>query len=116
MEIFDEFHKTSLDYKGILNISKDYEIENDYRFAVRYQYLALIMLMSDKNIVHITDSMTGGQFLKEIKNNNIKYYEQVNKTINMFYYLWFGNKDIEPDLYMDYKTGYDHMIKEAENE
>lgn len=112
-DIFDELKQTTMGFEEIRALSDEFENKKDLRQAVRYQYLALLLIISDKNIIAIPDSMTGGQFLKEIKKNAPDYYEGVNSTVNMFYLLWFGNKSVPWEAYTSYKAIYAQTLKEV---
>ncbi|MBE6013115.1 MAG: hypothetical protein E7234_11230 [Lachnospiraceae bacterium] len=112
-DIFDELKQTTMGFEEITALADQYENNKDFRQAVRYQYLALLLIISDKNIIYIPDSMTGGQFLKEVKKNVPEYYEGVNNTVNMFYLLWFGNKSVTWENYVNYKAVYTQTIKEV---
>lgn len=114
-EIFDEFRQNKFTYEDLLKLSREAEEQDNYRMAVRFHYLTLILTMTDKNIVTVTDSMTGGQFLREVNKNAPRFAKGVNDTINMFYFLWFGNKTVESTFYNNYKSSYHKLIEEVLN-
>jgi len=80
---------------------------------VRYRYLGMIMLFSSKEIVRVTESMTGGQFELEATRNMPSAQSGVRNTINMYYNLFFGHKSVSEADYESHLIAYDAVMKEA---
>ena len=111
--IFEEFIKNRLSFDEIMALAKNYDAENNLKEAVRYRYLGMIMLFSAKEIVNVTESMTGGQFELEATRSMPSVQSGVRNTINMYYNLFFGHKSVSTLDYERYLTIYDAVMKEA---
>jgi len=111
--IFEEFMKNRLSFDEIMTRAKNYDAENNLKEAVRYRYLGMIMLFNAKEIVKVTESMTGGQFELEAVRNMLSVQNGVRNTINMYYNLFFGHKSVSAADYEAYLAVYDAVMKEA---
>ena len=112
--IFDEFRKNKLSLKELLELAEKCDKENDFKEASRYRYLALITLFSKKEIVTVTDAMTGNQFEREVAKNMPALQHGVRATINMYYNLFFGHKSVDAAAYEIYLAAYLEVMKEAD--
>ena len=111
--IFEEFMKNSLSFDEVMARAKSYDEENNPKEAVRYRYLGMIMLFSAKEIVNVTESMTGGQFELEAARNMPSVRIGVRNTINMYYNLFFGHKLVSDVDYEAHLSAYNAVMKEA---
>jgi len=111
--IFEEFIKNKLSFDEIMARAKSYDEENNLKEASRYRYLGMIMLFSAKEIVNVTESMTGGQFELEAMRNMPSVQSGVRNTINMYYNLFFGHKSVSLEDYAAHLRAYDAVMKEA---
>jgi len=114
-EIFEDFRKNRLSFDEIMALAKKHDQENNLIEAARYRYIGLIMIFSAKEIVNVSDSMTGGQFEREVVKNMPSAQVGVRNTINMYYSLFFGHKSVSPEAYEAHLRAYDAVIEEARN-
>jgi hypothetical protein len=70
---------------------------NNYRLAVRYQYLKSLHLLSQKNIVSLAVDKTNYQYVTEINNQNIK--NAFASILLNYEYVWYGQFNIEVITY-----------------
>jgi len=111
--IFEEFMNSRLSFDEVMARAKSYDAENNQKEAVRYRYLGMIMLFSSKEIVNVTESMTGGQFELEATRNMPSVQSGVRNTINIYYHLFFGHKSVGETDYESHLAAYDAVMKEA---
>ena len=112
--IFEDFRNNKLSLKELFELAVKYDGENNLKEAARYRYIALIMLFSQKEIVTVTDAMTGSQFEREVVKNAPALQAGVRETINMYYNLFFGHKSVDAEAYESYLAAYQEVIKEAD--
>jgi len=112
-EIFEDYRANRLSYDEVMALVAKHDAEENFKEAVRYRYIGLIMLFNAKEIVKVTDSMTGGQFEREAARNISSAQNGVRETVNMYYYLFFGHKAVSPTDYAKYLQAYNAVIKEA---
>ncbi|NAS12039.1 DUF4129 domain-containing protein [Poritiphilus flavus] len=73
--------------------------ERNYRLAIRYYYLFLLQLMSEKDMIKWELQKTNDDYLHEIQKPEI---QAPFRTITRLYdYIWYGSFDIEET---EYKT------------
>jgi len=82
-EIFDDFRSNILSFDEIMSLAIKHDDDANFKEAVRYRYIGLIMLFNSKEIVSVTDSMTGAQFERQVAKNTPLLQEGVKNTINM---------------------------------
>ena len=111
--IFEEFAKNRLSFDEIMGLAKDYDAQNNLKEAVRYRYLGMIMVFNAKEIVRVTEAMTGGHFELEAARNMPSVQSGVRNTINMYYNLFFGHKSVSAIDYEAHLAAYDAVMKEA---
>ncbi|MDO5655622.1 MAG: DUF4129 domain-containing protein [Flavobacteriaceae bacterium] len=80
------------------------ELQKDYRFAVRYNYLALLKSLSDKKLIEWDPEKTNRDYLTEISNIELK--KEFASLTYIFDYVWYGEFDIEQPVYEKFKTQF----------
>ena len=115
VDIFDEYRKNRLSFDEVLARATYFDKEGNYKEAVRHRYIALIMLFSSKDIVRVTDSMTGAAFEREVKRNmsdNTACMNGVRNLISTYYTIFFGHKTMTAEAYEQHVAAYNGLLKE----
>ena len=112
-EIFDDYRSNKLSYEELMELAVKNDEEGNLRQSVRYRYIGLIMLFASKEIVHVTDSMTGTQFIREASINAPNFAQTIGQTVNIYYALYFGHKTVSEEIYKSHVEAYNLMSKEA---
>jgi len=113
--IFEDYRNNRLSFDEIMAQAEKNDKEANFKEAVRYRYLGLIMLFNSKEIVRVTDSMTGVQFEREAVKNMPASQKGVRELINMYYSLFFGHKSVGDDAYKNHIKLYNALIKGAQS-
>ena len=71
--------------------------DKNYKLAVRYQYLELLKILSEANIIRWETYKTNYEYLLEIKDAKIR--SQYQKASLIFDYIWYGNFEIDETDY-----------------
>ncbi len=74
-----------------------YERAEDYRMAVRYQFLLTLKILTDKGKINWHIEKTNSDYLKEFTDANDK--KQFEKTVYIFDYVWYGEFPINKEKY-----------------
>jgi len=77
---------------------------NNYRHAVRYQYLRSLHYLAGKNLVELAPDKTNFQYVREIKNRDMQN-EFASLTLN-YEYVWYGEFSIESEVYQKIEKGF----------
>ena len=85
---------------------------NDYRLAIRYYYLYILQLMTDKEIISWELQKTNYDYLSEID----KELKPPFSTITRWYdYIWYGNFDIDETKYLRAEKDFEFLQKTLKN-
>lgn len=77
---------------------------DNFRLAVRYQYLRSLHKLADKDIIELSPDKTNYQYVREIKDPGLQNdFSAV--TLN-YEYVWYGEFEIENDIYQRMEPGF----------
>ena len=83
--------------------------KNNYRHAVRYQYLRTLHKLAAKTFVELAPDKTNFQYVSEIKNRE---HQNDFAALTLHYeYVWYGEFAIEKDIYHKIETGFINLNK-----
>jgi hypothetical protein len=72
--------------------------EQNYRLAIRYQYVLLLQQLSNKEIIVWEQQKTNEDYIKEVQHKNI---QTAFEEITRFYdFVWYGNFEIGYEEYL----------------
>lgn len=81
---------------------------NDYRLAIRLQFLQALKVLSDKNLIHWQPGKTNHDYVNELQKAELKAgFQELNFY---FEYAWYGNFIIAPELFGKVKTLFNNWI------
>ncbi len=82
-------------------ISK-FERQQNYRYAVRYQFLNVLKKLSDKKLIEWLPEKTNRDYISELINSTQK--EEFRELSRIFDYVWYGEFDINENNYKHFKN------------
>lgn len=94
------------------HLISQYENQNDYRYAVRYQFLKTLKLFNDKKYLTWDPDKTNLDYIHELKNFPRK--KEFARLTLIFDHVWYGDFQINAELYAKYKTEFNDLIKHHE--
>lgn len=77
---------------------------NDYRLAVRYQYLKTLYRLAQKAFIVMAVDKTNYQYVREISNAQLRN-EFASLTLS-YEYVWYGEFAIEENIYQKIAAGF----------
>lgn len=83
--------------------------DNNYRLATRYLYLKSLKALSTKDIIEWHFDKTNNDYLKEIKDNQIKLL--FSRASYIYDYVWYGEFTIDENSYNKNKDDFNQLIK-----
>lgn len=111
-----EINKSAVGLSEEENIIKNENIDdliqqalanNDYRLAVRYYYLQILKLLSEKEIIAWELQKTNSDYLYEISQIDLK---TPFATVTRWYdYIWYGDFDIDETKYKKVAVTFDEL-------
>ena len=88
-------------------------LDQNYRLAIRYYYLYILQLMSDKKIISWELQKTNYDYLREIDGQEMK---RTFGTITRWYdYSWYGNFAIDETKYRRAETDFKSLQNTLKN-
>lgn len=81
-----------------------FELQGDYRSAVRYQFLFILKKLSDKKLINWNPEKTNKDYTAELKASQLK--NDFSDLAYIFDYVWYGEFDIEEQDYQKFKNQY----------
>lgn len=79
----------------------------NYRLAIRYAYLELLELLSNKNIIELRTDKTNYQYVSELSRQP---WANAFASVTLKYeYIWYGKYEINKQLYGQIETEFDGL-------
>ncbi|WP_298424491.1 DUF4129 domain-containing protein [uncultured Kordia sp.] len=88
---------------------KEATTNNDYRLAVRYQYLNMLKKMSNYEIISYDPEKTNLEYTYEIKNESLR--EQFQYASYLYNYIWYGEFIIDQTQYNKASNSFNVLLK-----
>lgn len=73
--------------------------EGDFRQAIRYEFIAILLLMHEKNILYLDESKTNEEIYKYLKKNKFPMLSVLEDLINNFNSSWYGHRLCNKETY-----------------
>ncbi|MDF2671874.1 MAG: hypothetical protein K0R09_139 [Clostridiales bacterium] len=78
--------------------------QGDFRQAIRYDFIAVLLLMHEKNILYLDETKTGEEIYNYLKRNKFEMVTVFKKLVNMFNASWYGHKASDQELYDEWNS------------
>ncbi|MFP4662317.1 MAG: hypothetical protein ACLFPF_09000 [Halanaerobiales bacterium] len=89
--------------------------KGEYRRAIRYDFIALLFLMHNSNILYLDKARTNKEIYLQLKDTNFSELEGFNKLIRVFNQVWYGHKECQQEAYNGWKKTYKQLWSEVNN-
>ncbi|MEP7255467.1 MAG: DUF4129 domain-containing protein [Ferruginibacter sp.] len=103
-EVEEEVITSESDFDNLINQALQ---NNNYRQAVRYQYLRTLHKLADKNLVELARDKTNFQYVREIKNPAFQN-DFASLTLN-YEYVWYGEFMIDRNIYQKIDSNFTEL-------
>lgn len=81
-----------------------FERQNDYRSAVRYQFLLVLKKLTDKKLINWNPEKTNKDYLSELKTKELKM--GFKELAYIFDYVWYGEFEVNEESYNNFKQKF----------
>lgn len=78
--------------------------ENNYRLAIRYYYLLILQLMSNKDLINWQVQKTNNDYIFEIKDQETR--DRFKKATDLYDYIWYGNFEVDETAFAKAETPF----------
>ncbi|MCT3923766.1 DUF4129 domain-containing protein [Elizabethkingia anophelis] len=86
------------------SLIKNYEEKKEYRSAIRYQFLYLLKLMTDKNMLEWDPEKTNRDYTRMLSGNALQ--SDFQKLSFVFENVWYGERTIGENEYAIFRKQY----------
>jgi hypothetical protein len=76
-----------------------FEAEGDFRQAIRYEFIAILLLMHEKNVLYLDETKTNEEIYKYLKKNKFPRLSVFKSLINDFNSSWYGHRLCDNENY-----------------
>lgn len=83
------------------------EKQEEYRSAIRYQFLLVLKKLADAKQIHWNPEKTNKDYIQELKNLNQK--REFEELVYIFDYIWYGEFEIDKRAYDYFKQKFIHF-------
>ncbi|MGH4119641.1 hypothetical protein [Clostridium sp.] len=73
-------------------LAMSFVAKEDFRQAIRYDFIAILLLMHEKNIVYLDETKTNEEIYKYLKKNNFFMLSVFECLVNDFNSSWYGHR------------------------
>jgi CDP-glycerol glycerophosphotransferase (TagB/SpsB family) len=90
--MFEELAQKNYTVAELLTLSQN---ADDRRIAVRYRYIAALLALNERNIIHINPSATNALILQSLQANRPALANPFTHMMHVYHLSWFGYKEID---------------------
>lgn len=91
----------------------EYSKKGEFRFALRFLYLGLLLRLNELNLIKINKSKSNRQYLHELRSIRFEGYELIEELTDDFNRYWYGNRNLDIKSYEFIYKIYTSIAKEA---
>ena len=110
-DVFEELENRTYTVQELVGLSDSVKEE---RYAVRYRYIAALLILDEKQVIKITPSATNRQIESQISMNAPNLSPAFGQIVNTFHLSWFGYKEIGNERFKQFTEAVDGLNKEPQ--
>ncbi|MFZ5967810.1 MAG: hypothetical protein ACOYVK_11640 [Bacillota bacterium] len=101
--------------EGLFEKAIGFEKEGNYKEAVRLYFISILLYMNEKSLCFLNESKTNVEIIKDLKRKAFTGVEIFKNIGDYFYYIWYGNKEVNEDKLLWYKEKVNDLFTEVKN-
>ncbi|MBZ9687226.1 hypothetical protein G9F72_012910 [Clostridium estertheticum] len=98
-EILGEKISNKTTPSSLRSTAKVFGEKGDFREAIRYDFIAILLLMHEKNIIYLDETKTNEEIYQYLKKNKFTIFSIFEYIINDFNSSWYGHKVYNRETY-----------------
>lgn len=98
-EILGESINDKTTPSSLRRVAAAFGVKEDFRQAIRYEFIAVLLLMHEKSIIYLDETKTNEEiykYLKKNKFNNLSSFESLSGDFNS---SWYGHRGCDKNSY-----------------
>lgn len=108
-EIIDE----QTTYETLYNKALKDENTQDFRNAVRYFFIALLLKLEEHHLLHIEEDQTNREIVAALRDKGFEQMNRFEKVVNTFNLIWYGHAEIYSLQFEEWKSEFDVLWQEV---
>lgn len=112
--IFDDIASNRFSLSDLLRLSKEHADKSQLREAVRYNYIAVLVALNDKQTIKVDKSKTNAQLIRDMSQAAPALLDQFTQVVDIFQQTWFGKKNIDADRYRLFSAEAEAIFKKGD--
>ncbi len=105
----NEITAETIENTDLDSLIKKAEKAEDYRLAIRYNYLSVLKSLSLKGIIKYEDEKTNGEYQQEIENQNLN--SKFSYVSYLYNYIWYGEFYVDQSQYFQAKNNFAQLLQ-----
>lgn len=77
-----------------------FEKDGDFRQAIRYGFISILLLMHNKSLLYLDETETNDEIYTYLKNNKFSGLEKMKYVMDFFNSSWYGHKSCSAENYL----------------
>ena len=112
--IFDDIAHKRFTLSDLLHTSQEYADKNQFRDAIRYYYIAVLVFLDDKRTIRVDKSKTNAQLARELQQAAPYISNSFISVVGVFEEAWFGHRAIDKERYGHFAINVDEILDRAD--
>ncbi|MBW9153774.1 hypothetical protein [Clostridium estertheticum] len=84
---------------SLRSLAVSFEVKDDYRQAIRYYFISILLLMHEKSIIYLDETKTNEEIYKCLLQNKFSDSSILEYVISDFNSSWYGHKIFNKETY-----------------
>jgi hypothetical protein len=85
----------------------------DFRQSIRYDFIALLLLMHEKNLVYLDETKTNEEIFKYLQKNSFDRVDIFKRISDIFNSTWYGHRIADKDSYKAWSNSLELLWNEV---
>ena len=90
-----------------------YNEKGDLRQAVRYSFIAVLLLMHEKNMLYLDDTKTNSEMVAVLRKQGFYSIEEFKVLCNLFNDMWYGYENVNVESKLRWDEAMDKVWQKA---
>ena len=110
-DIFEEIERKQYTVAELFALSDGCAAESNYREAVRYRFIAILLSLNERRVIRIGRSKTNAQLVNELSFSAPALSDIFRETVHQYQLSWFGYKETGIERYGSYAKNAEALIE-----
>jgi hypothetical protein len=84
---------------SLRRVAASFGVKEDFRQAIRYEFIAILLLMHEKNIIYLDETKTNEEIYKYLKKNEFPMLSAFESITSEFNSSWYGHRLCDKNTY-----------------